>query len=133
MVIVELRNTVMEKLNDAQVGDGATFTIYTDSKAGTIIARTEKTITWQRDKATLLNGYESGEADALQFSRGGFVGHTSGNQRYTFEPDPNGEIQKFSRRTLRSGKHVWKAVGHRTRSSGCVLSAGRYEHYDYNF
>lgn len=120
-------------LNDAKVGDGATFTIYTDSKAGTIIARTEKTITWQQDTATLQNGVNSGESDALKFSPGGFVGHTSGNQRYEYEPNPEGQILKFSRRDLRNGGHVWKLCKHPTRSPGNSLSAGRHEHYDYNF
>lgn len=120
-------------LNTAKVGDGATYTLHSDSQAGTIIARTEKTITWQRDTAKLLNGARSGEPDALKFYPGGFMGHTSGHQRYEYTENAEGKILKFSRRTLRDGSHVWKLCGHRTRSPGCVLTAGKHEHYDYNF
>ena len=120
-------------LNDAKVGDGATYTIYTDSHAGTIIGRTEANIIWRRDKATLLNGYNSGEDDALEFTPGGFVGHTSGRQRYAYEPDPEGEVRIFSRRKMRNGDYVWKLKGARKGSPGNVLSAGRFENYDYNF
>ena len=104
-----------------------------DSAAGTIIARTEKTITWRRDKATLLNGYKSGAEDALVTYPGGFAGHTVGRGRYSYEPDPNGEVYKFSRRTLKTGTVIWKMVGSRTATSGSILGEGRYEHYDYNF
>jgi hypothetical protein len=117
------------ELDNAKVGDGATYTIATDSQAGTIIKRTPKTIIWQRDVAKLLNGVDSGEPDALHFSPGGFVGHTSGRQRHEFSPDPDGQRIKFSRRA----NGAWKVAGHRTTSRGCYLSAGRHEHYDFNF
>lgn len=121
------------ELDNAKIGDGATRNGYSDRQAGTIIARTAKTITWQRDKATLLNGVNSGEADALKFSPGGFCGHTSGRQRWAYESDPNGQVVKLSRRVLRSGEVVWKECGWRTKSPGGTFSAGRHEYYDYNF
>lgn len=132
------RNEQTHELDNAEVGDGATYTVYSDSKAGTIIKRTAKTITWQRDKATLLNGFDSDADDKLVAHPGGFAAHVSGVQRYDYERDPNGSIVKFSRREITNpytGKTriVWKLVGHGSRSPGCSLVAGRHERYDYNF
>jgi hypothetical protein len=102
-------------------GDGATLCMYSDRHACTVIRRTAKTLTLQRDKATLLNGFKSGEKDALQFAPGGFFGHTSGTQRYNYEPDPQGQI--FVARLTKRG---WRC--------GCNrIGAGRSEHYDFNF
>lgn len=120
-------------VDELKVGDGLTYCIFTDRRAGTVIARTEKTITMRCDKATLLNGYESGEPDALMFTKGGFVGHTSGTPRYSYEPDPEGAVHKFSRREFASGRVVYKLVGHGKKSPGCSAIAGRHEHYDFNF
>lgn len=114
--------------SELKIGDGATYNGYSDSQAGTIIAKTAKTITWQRDKATLLNGTESGEKDALEFAAGGFLGHTSGTQRYSYERDTDGITRKF---TLRSNGR-WIITGGNARTGGS-LSAGRNEHYDFNF
>tara|TARA_S200002703_G_scaffold16715_2_gene13916 strand:- start:175 stop:579 length:405 start_codon:yes stop_codon:yes gene_type:complete len=121
------------ELMTANVGDGATYTSYTDRHAGTIIKRTEKTITWQRDKATLLNGRNSDESDALEFFPGGFVGHTTGRQRYEYERDTAGEVKKFTLRTLKNGRQIWKRAGVRTNERGGTLDVGRAEHYDFNF
>lgn len=123
----------VHELDTAKVGDGATFTLYTDSNAATIIARTATTITLQFDKAELLNGFDSGEEDALQFAPGGFVGHTSGRQRWAHERDPEGRIVKVSRRVLRNGAVRWVQVGHGTRSPGCSATAGRHHFHDFNF
>ena len=118
------------------VGGPATYTLATDSHACTVVAIDRKgtRVTLRADKATLLNGANSGEPDALQFAPGGFFGHTSGTQRYAYEPDPNGETYVVTRRVRRSGKVVWKSVGHDTNSPG--LNAHfryRCEHYDFNF
>lgn len=118
------------------VGGAATFTLYTDSYACTVIkiSPNGKTVWLRRDKATLLNGFNSGEKDALQFSPGGFCGHTSGEQRYSYAPDPEGQVIKVSARALRDGSIVWKQAGHSTRSPGAFAYFGaRHEHYDYNF
>lgn len=112
-----------------EVGDGATFTSWSDSQAGTIIEAGEKRVVWQRDKATLLNGVQSGAEDALTFDAGGFCGHTSGTQRYEYERDEDGAIRPF---TLRKNGQ-WKLAGASYRSPGNVLTAGRGEHYDFNF
>jgi len=130
--------TTTHELDNAKVGDGVTYTVYTDRHAGTIIKRTAKTITMQFDKAELLNGMNSDEEDKLQFTPGGFVGHTSGVQRYSYERNPNGETAKFSRREwfnkYDNRTYVrWVKVGANTHSHGSYLTNGRNEHYDYNF
>lgn len=109
---------------DPQVGDGVTVHLWSDSRAYTVVRRTAKRIWLRRDRATLLNGVNSGEPDALQFYPGGFVGHTSGAQRWAYTPDENGETEVASLRS--DGK--WR-VANSTRP----VTAGRFEHYDYNF
>ena len=119
-----------------QVGDGATFAIWTDRIACTVIGieRNGRTIVLQEDKATLLNGAGSGEPDAIVFEAGGFSGHVRGNQRYEYERDPDGNIIRVSRRQLKSGKVIWKRVGQPTRERGGYAVFGvRRAHYDYNF
>lgn len=106
-----------------QVGMGATVCLYTDAYACTIIKRTDKTLTLQRDTATLLNKVNSGEADALKFSPGGFVGHTSGKQRYSYETNPKGETY-VAHWSEKKGRFVTN-IGR--------VSPGRNEHYDFNF
>ena len=104
-----------------EVGDGATVSGYSDADAYTVTARTAKTLTLRADKQTLLNGTGSGAPDALQFSRGGFVGHTSGRQRWECQPDTNGRTVT-ARLTLKGWQADGKSVG-----------AGRRPHYDFNF
>ena len=83
-----------------------------------------KTIEVRPMKATLLNGFKSGEPDALQFSPGGFCGHTSGVQRYSFESNPAATVSR-----IRLSKKGWKsASGFRFK-----LGTAPYKHYDYNF
>lgn len=122
--------------HEPKVGDGATYTTYSDSKACTIIEvrRNGRELVLQRDKATLLNGVNSGEPDALKCYPGGFAAHFEGTQRYAYERDPNGQTFRVSKRTLKNGNVVWKLVGHPTKSPGCSATlSGRHEHYDYNF
>ena len=123
-----------------QVGDGATFRLWTDCKACTVVEvrKNGRELVLQRDKATLLNGFNSGEQDALTFTPGGFAGHTSGNQRYSYEPNPNGEIFRVSRRTCKDSSgnvfFEWVLVGQSTKTPGGRATIGsRHEHYDYNF
>jgi len=114
-----------------EVGDGATYRTYTDYSAYTVIevSCNGKTITLREDKATLLNGFNSGEEDALKFTPGGFAGHVSGAQRYKFEPNPDGRVIKASLR--KNGQ--WVRTGHPTSSPGCRVTKGRRQFYDYNF
>jgi len=123
------------KTQTFELNDLATYTIHTDSVAGRIIAvsKSGNSVTFQEDAAVLLNGPNSGEPDALQFSPGGFVGHTSGKQRWKCEANPNGSRTKFTRRTRKNGEEVWKAVGSGTNSPGNILRSGHNPHYDFNF
>jgi len=113
--------------NKPAVGDGATIHHYSDSTPQTVIAVSAngKTITLQRDKATLLNGFNSGEPDALTFTPGGFFGHTEGVQRYSYERDLDGPTTKA---TLRKDG-TWRV----SRSTERVTIGARHKYYDYNF
>jgi hypothetical protein len=111
------------------VGTGATWNGYSDHYAGTIVKVTAKTIQVQEDRADLLNGFKSGEPDALVFTPGGFCGHTSGFQRYTYTPDPEGEIVTF---TLRSNGQ-WVKAKTPARSGPRLRIGVRSKHHDYNF
>jgi hypothetical protein len=119
-------------MNKPVVGEGATKHLYSDSHAYTVerVSPSGKTAWIRRDKATLLNGPDSGEPDALKVYPGGFAAHTTGVQRYRYEPDPDGKLVKVTRR--QNGR--WKVSGWPTRSPGGVVTFGhRREHYDYNF
>jgi len=115
------------------VGDGVTHTLWTDRKAATVVRVTPKSVTVRYDKAVLLNGAESGEEDALTVHVGGFAAHVEGEQRYSYEPDPEGRTFKFTRRVRKNGKVVYKVAGHGTNSPGNELVPGRHAHYDYNY
>lgn len=121
------------------VGGGASYTPATDSHACTIERvdmRDGKPwrVTLRRDKAKLLNGAGSGEPDALTFTPGGFVGHTSGVQRWEYEPNLDGTRYVVTRRALKGGIVRWKVVGVSAHSPGCSATfLGRHEHYDHNF
>lgn len=115
-----------------KVGDKATHTLHTDSHAGYIVSVSPngKTVIFARAEAKLLNGANSGAPDALEFSPGGFVGHTSGTQRWEVAEVPmEGYRDKF---TLRSNGR-WKVSGGGTFTPGNTLKAGHAPHYDFNY
>ncbi len=116
---------------NAKVGDGATYCMYSDNFAATIVEVNTKgtRIVVQFDKCKLLNGVDSGEPDALKFYPGGFCGHTSGVQRWQCEPDPEGIKKAFTKR--KNGK--WKAIGADMYQRGETLIEGRHHHFDFNF
>ena len=117
------------------VGEGATRYYHSDAHAYTVerVSASGKTAWIRRDKATILNGPNSGEPDALKVDPGGFAAHVSGSQRYAYERDPEGELVRVSQRTWR-GKTLWKVAGWKTTSpGGSVVFGKRSEHYDYNF
>lgn len=106
--------------DNAQVGDGATVCYFSDAHAYTIIKRTAKTLTLQRDKATLKQSFKP------EFIVGGFCAHCTNQseQDYDYERDPNGgiEIARWSER--KKGFYV----------NGCLhVIPNRREFYDYNF
>lgn len=117
------------EFTNAKIGDGATYRIHTDCLACTIVAISPGRIVVQRDDAQLLNGVNSGAPDALQFSPGGFHGHTSGVQRYNYVTNTANEKFTFTKR--KNGR--WKLVGVSYKTPGSCLTEGRHEHYDFNF
>jgi hypothetical protein len=114
-----------------KLNDPVTYTIHSDSDAGWVskVSPNGKTIEVEFAEQTLLNKPNSGEPDALQFTPGGFVGHTTGEQRWKIERDEFPTKRKFTLRN--NGK--WKIAGHPTKSPGCVLNPGHHPHYDFNF
>jgi hypothetical protein len=117
-----------------QVGCGVGMAGYSDVYCGTIISRSKdgKRLKVRTGIATLLNGVESGEADALTFSPGGFVGHTEGVQRYSYEDDPNGSITEFSYRP-KSGYYCQKGSKGPFSGGLRLILGGYYHKHDYNF
>ncbi len=111
------------------VGMGVTVLHYSDSWVYTIVAvsKSGRTITLVRDKATLLNAQNSGEPDALQFSPGGFFGHTSGTQRYSYAPGDAATSQVIKATLRNDGR--WRE----SKTNYSLLLGKREEHYDYNF
>lgn len=110
------------------IGDGATVYRWSDRQAYTVVkvGKNGKTAYLQRDRATLLNGANSGEPDALVCYPGGFAGHVEGRQRYTYEADPNGQMIRVS---LRSDGR-WRTAG----PHGEIVKFGvRAEFVDFNF
>ena len=132
------------------VGDPVHWSAGTDVEPGTVVRLTATRVIVRAVKATLLNGVNSGEPDALRFYPGGFVGHTSGRQRYEFGELEGPEIV-FSRRAIVAGKQwcsearayvggyetaIAKMMGTSMRgsmSSWGRLHHGHQKHYDYNF
>lgn len=100
------RQIIRETNLNVKVGDGATLCLYTDREAYTIIKRTAKTITIQRDKAIRTD--DNGMSDC---------------QDYRYERDYDGII-----RTAR-----WSEVKGCFMYNGMRIATGRYEYYDYSF
>ena len=106
---------------NVKVGDGITLDLYSDSHAYTIIARTAKTITIQRDEATLKKDFKP------EMVAGGFsaICTNQNDQEYDYERNPKGQtmVIRWSEKNQR-----WSAPKGYTR-----VSLGRHEFYDYNF
>lgn len=107
--------------------DAATVCGWSDRFAATIISRTDKKIVVRTDDATLLNGPQSGEADALRVYPGGFAGHWEGTQRYAYETCETGSVMTFSLR--KNGR--WIQQG--TKDGYRLIVGRRSSFYDYNF
>lgn len=107
---------------EIEVGDGVTMYLWSDAQACTVIAKTAKTITIQRDKAILDPNFKP------EWVPGGFsaICTNSAEQEWTYERNPNGEIIKC--------RWSEKYGGWQTGSDGSIkIGRGRHEHYDYNF
>lgn len=111
-----------EKNREIAVGDGVTMHLWSDAHACTVIARTAKTLTIQRDKAIRDPNFKP------EWIPGGFSAICTNceDQSWTYERDENGEVT----RCHWSEKHGrWQAS-----SDGSIkISRGRREYYDYNF
>jgi hypothetical protein len=127
--------------NTYNIGDGATLWGYSDGRAATVIAVTACTVTVREDKATLLNGCDSGAPDALVCTPGGFAGHVEGTQRYDYAPDAAGAVtvcrlRKAPRKVWTEGAGENGAYGYVERPDfrghGKKLTPGRTHHYDFN-
>ena len=134
IVVDEFRSEFERLKSDGgfRVGDGVNWSQGSDCVAGTVVRVTDASVYVVEDEAKLLNGIESGEPDALHFSPGGFVGHTSGRQRYEFSPG-SGAPRRF---TFRRNTGRFKLAGASTRGSMAAwghLRHGRQKHCDYNF
>lgn len=123
-----------------KIGDPVHWNAGTDIQAGTVVRLTKTKIFVREVKAKLLNGTSSGEPDALHFAPGGFVGHTSGEQRWAFGEMRGGE-RAFSRRARTAygggfGGYIAKMQGTPMRGSmraWGILRHGHATHYDFNF
>lgn len=107
---------------ELEVGDGVTMHLWSDAHACTIIGRTAKTLTIQRDKATRDPSFKP------EWVPGGFsaICTNSEEQSWTYERDPDGEIIRCH---WSEKDGCWRAG-----SDGSIrISRGRHEHYDYNF
>ena len=98
-----------------KVGDGVTVCGWSDRHAYTVIARTAKTLTIQRDRATLVPDFKP-EFD-------GFYCVNSGDQDYVYERNPEGAVEKA----------YWSNRMEEFTVDGCLVKEGRREFYDYNF
>jgi predicted metal-dependent phosphoesterase TrpH len=110
--------TTKTETGKPRVGDGATYTLWTDSHACTVIAvsASGKRVTLQRDKATIINvaDVRAGKAEP----------------EYVYERDTEGATYVVSLR----GNGRWKTVGQDAKSPGGVASFGRrHEYYDPHF
>lgn len=105
--------------SEVKVGDGITIILYSDAHAYTIIKRTATTITIQRDKATLKEGFKP------EIIPMGFAGRCMNNyeQDYDYERDEDGSTKVL---------HWSEKYGNWITKGGSV-SLGRHEFYDYNF
>lgn len=119
----DLEFELCKELNrEIEVGDGVTMYLWSDALACTVIAKTAKTITIQRDKAIRDPNFKP------KWIPGGFsaICTNSEDQEWSYECDPNGEIIRC-RWSEKNGRY-------QTGSDGSIcIGRGRHEYYDYNF
>jgi hypothetical protein len=92
--------------------DAATMNGWSDRHAATIIRRTAKTITVQRDRATRIDGNGASEA-----------------QTWVFERDYDGATRTYSLR--KNGR--WIAQGASATARDSLTIGTRDEYYDFSF
>lgn len=111
-----------------QVGDAVTICLYSDREAYEVVkvSPSGKTLELYPLKATLLNGFNSGEPDALVSHPGGFCHHVTGTQRYRYERYEEKDPRRVS-------KARWSEKRARYQTPRGTLIPGAHKHYDYNF
>lgn len=104
---------------EVKEGDGVTVHLYSDAEAFTVIKRTAKTITIQRDTAILDENFKP------EFVEGGFCGHcvNQDEQTYAYKRNPNGR-KITARWSEKRGAFLYLDK---------IITNGRREFYDYNF
>jgi hypothetical protein len=114
------------------IGDLMTYLIHTDRNVYEVVAVEGggKKLTLRACRMTLLNGADSGEPDALKVFPGGFAAHTTGVQRWSVEPDPDGHEVVV---TYRPAVGRWKVLGNPTRGRGCHFTPGSRPFRDFNY
>ena len=114
------------------IGDSVSWSAGTDSNCGTVVGLTKRSVKVIEDHAELMNGPQSGAVDAMTFERGGYVGHTSGAQRYALTPG-DGPVLRFSyRQKLDRYKLSGTSVNGSMRGWGLLLKGGP-KFFDFNF
>ena len=107
------------------LGEGATYRIYTDCHAGTVIDINPAgdRFTMQFDDAKLIT--------KMEFVPGGFSAHCMNNyaQKYEYTRNTENGTEEFSLRKNGS----WKRAKHPMSSPGCEARPGRHQFHDYNF
>lgn len=108
-------------------GDLVTVCMYSDRSVYEVVgvSKTGKKLTLHPVKATLLNGFKSGEPDALVSHPGGFAHHVTGMQRYSYE--------RLEKDPARMSFAFWSRKQSTYRRGINRLAPGAHEHYDYNF
>lgn len=111
-----------EKNREIEVGDGVTYCLYSDKYACTVIKRTAKTLTIQRDRAIRDPNFKP------EYIPGGFAAHCTNNedQSYTYERNPNGEIF-ICHWSEKRGRFQCGEDG------SVRIIRGRHEFYDFNY
>lgn len=110
-------------------GDFVTKCHYSDRDVYEVVevSPSGKTLVLHPVKHVLLNGFKSGEPDALVSHPGGFAHHVTGTQRYRYERLEH-EPGRYSRvRWSEKRRYYQSRGGHPT------LIPGAHAYYDYNF
>ena len=128
--------------NEFKVGDGVSWSLFSDRFAGTVVKVTRCRVHVVEDDAKLLNGPNSGEEDALQVHPGGFCANVQGNQRYEYSRGSgrsylftlrNDKKRRYDSETKQWNDVVEQEFRLKSANGYGSLSHGRTKHYDYNF
>lgn len=99
-------------LSQVRVGMGASFRVWTDVHACTVIAKQGNVVVLQRDHAHRTDNNGMSE-----------------DQSYLFEPNLEGTKYRVTLRVTKTAR-VWKQVGLKTKEPGGVAIIGRRREYE---